>query len=130
MKLFVTIGICKVMSCRIMILYTQYCLMNVFICVSSVLVPFRTRWFHLQTSEIVFFVTITTANVRFYWTMVLHARFLPMDFLFLCQFVAESISLQTVSPCSRWFQVVQLVPGGSCSFLILVCTKRKTCSVA
>ena len=69
------------------------------------------RWFHLQASEMVLFVTITIANVVFYWEMVLHVKFLPMDFSFLlCQFAAESISLH-------------VVPGGSSSFLLLVCTE-------
>ena len=69
------------------------------------------RWFHLQASEMVLFVTITIANVVFYWEMVLHVKFLSMDFSFLlCQFAAESISLR-------------VVPGSSSSFLLLVCTE-------
>ena len=39
-ELFLTICICKVISGRLMILYTQYCPMTFFICVSSLLFPF------------------------------------------------------------------------------------------
>ena len=42
-ELFVTIGICKVIPCRLMILCTQYCPMSIFICVSPLLVPFCSR---------------------------------------------------------------------------------------
>ena len=38
MELFMKISICKVVFYRLMILYTQYCPMSVFICVSSLLV--------------------------------------------------------------------------------------------
>ena len=106
-----------------MILYTQYCPMSVFIYVSSLLVPFRSRWFHLQTSEMVLFVAIAIANVVFYWVMVLHAQFLPMKFLFfvpvrcwvhlatggstLFELAPGSSSLfQMVPACSIWFQLV------------------------
>ena len=105
-----------------MILYTQYCPMSAFIYVSSLLVLYRSRWFHLQTSEMVVFVTIAIANVVFYWVMVLHAQFIPMNFLFfvsvrcwvhlvtggstLFEFAAGSFSLfQMVPACSRWFQL-------------------------
>ena len=100
-----------------MIFYTQYCLISVFICVNSLLAPFRSRWFHLQTSEMELFVTITIANVRFYWTMMLHVQFLPMNFLSLCQFIDASISLQAVPACSRWFQ---LFVGGFSSFQVVL----------
>ena len=66
MELFVIIGIYKVIFCRLMILYTQYCPMSVFICVSSLPAPFCSKWFKLQASEMVSFVTITIANVVFY----------------------------------------------------------------
>ena len=42
------------------------------------------RWFHLQASEMVLFVTITIPNIVFYWAMVLHVQFLPMNFFFFC----------------------------------------------
>ena len=54
------------------------------------------------------FVTITIADVVLYWAMILYVQFLPMNFLFFCLFVAECILLQ-------------MVPGSSSSFLVLVC---------
>ena len=47
MHLFVIKRICKVISCRVMILYTQYCPMSFFICL-SLEVSFCSRWFHLK----------------------------------------------------------------------------------
>ena len=47
MNLFVIKRICKVISCRVMILYTQYCPMSFFICL-SLEVSFCSRWFHLK----------------------------------------------------------------------------------
>ena len=129
MELFVIKRICKVISCRLVILYTQYCLMNFFICV-SLQVSFGSRWFHLQKSKILLFVAITIANVVFYWTIVFHAQFLPMNFSFLVSFVAESI-FQVVPACSRCFQLVlgssstfQVVPSRSSLFLVLVCMQN------
>ena len=46
MELFVTIGIYKVILCRLM---TQYSPMSAFVCVSSLPAPFCSRWFHLQS---------------------------------------------------------------------------------
>ena len=117
MELFVTMGIYKVIFCRLIILYTQYSSMSVFICVSSLPAPFCSRCFHLQ---MVFFDTITIANVEFYWGMVLHTQFLPINFFFVCvssllspyrsrQFqlvLGGSSSFQVVPPCSRWLQLV------------------------
>ena len=40
MELFVTIGICEVIFCRLMIFYTQYCSMSVFVSVSPSPFPF------------------------------------------------------------------------------------------
>ena len=124
MELFVTIGIYKVIFCRLMILYTQYSSMSVFICVSSLSAPFCSRWFHLQ---MVFVVAKTIANLVFYWGMVLHVQFLPMNFFFVC------VSSLLSPYCYRWFQVVparsrqfHLVPGGSSLFLLLVRTKMAT----
>ena len=97
----------KVTFCRIMILCTQYYPVNVFICVSSLLVSSRFRWFYLQTSEMVLFVTITIANFAFYWVMVLHAQFLPMNFFFCVSF---SCWIHLVTGGSTLFQ---LVPGSS-----------------
>ena len=52
MELFVTIGICKVIFSRLVILRTQHCpQQNIFICVSLLMVPFPSKWFQLQTSE-------------------------------------------------------------------------------
>ena len=122
MELFVTLVICKVIFCRLMILYMQYCPMSVFICVSLLLVPYCSRWFHLQTSELV--LLITMATVVFYWAMTLHVQFLPINFLvFLCQFI-------TNPSCYRWFQIVpthsrwlhssfQVVPACSRCFQII-----------
>ena len=125
MKLFVTLGVYEVVFWRLMILYTQYCSMSVFIYVSSLPASFCSRWFHLQASEMVFFVTLTIANVLFYWALVLHVHFFPMNFFFsVCQFFPESISLQ----------VFQVVPARSVtvfqvilrSFLLLIRTKILT----
>ena len=65
-ELFVTIAIYKVIFRRLMILYTLYSSMSVFICISSLPAPFCSRWFHLQASEMVLFVTITIPNIAFY----------------------------------------------------------------
>ena len=95
MELFVTIGICKVIFCRLMMLCIQYCPVKV----SSLLAPFCCRWFHLQTSEMVLFVTIAIPNIVFCWVMVSYAQFSSYELLaFLCQFVAESISFQVILP--------------------------------
>ena len=80
MELFVTKVIYKVIFCMLMISYTQCSSMIIFICVSSTSAPFYSMWFQLQASEMVLFVTIAIANVVFYWTMVLHVQFLPMNF--------------------------------------------------
>ena len=120
MALFMTIVICKVIFLRLMILYTQYCPMSAFIYVSSLLVPFRSMWFHLQTSERVLLMTITISNFVFYWAMVLHVQFLPMNFLF---FKSVLCWVQLLTGSSRW---LQLVPGGSSSFLVLVYTREIT----
>ena len=126
MELFVTIGICKVIFCRL-VLHTQYCPMIVFISVSSLLVPFCSRWFHRQTPEMVLFVTITNANVLFYLTMVWHIQLLPVNFLF---FVSVCYRVHFIPGGPRQFQVVparfrwfRLVLGGSSSFLVLACTQ-------
>ena len=119
-------GICKIIFCRLMMLYTQYCPMDVFIYVSSLLFPYCCRCFHLQTPEKVLLVTTTIATVVFYWTTVLQAQFLPTNLLFLVsvccwvhlvkggsamfQVVSDSSnSLQVVAVCFMWFQ---LGPGG------------------
>ena len=107
MELFVTISIYKVIFCRLILLYTQYSSMSVFTCASSLLAPFCSRWFHFQ---MVFFVTITIANITFYWDMVLHVQFLPMNFFFVS--VSSLLSpyryrwFQVVPARSRWFQLV------------------------
>ena len=126
MELFVTICLLKVTFCRLMISYIQYCPMSIFSCVSLLLVPFRCRWFHLKTSEMVLFVTIAIPNAVFYWAMVLHAVSYYEFLVFLCQFVVESISLKAAPSCFRWFQVVpahsrwfQLVAGGSSSLQVV-----------
>ena len=120
-------GICKIIFCRLMMLYTQYCPMDVFIYVSSLLFPYCCRCFHLQTPEKVLLVTTTIATVVFYWTTVLQVQFLPTNLLFLVsvccwvhlvkggsamfQVVSDSSnSLQVVAVCFMWFQ---LGPGGS-----------------
>ena len=120
MELFVTIGICKVILCRLITLYIQYYLMSVFICVSLLPVLFCSRWFHQQLSEVVLFVAIFIANVIFYWEMVLHTLFLPVNFLFFC------VSSLLSSSCYRWFQVViacsrqfQLIPGSYSLFQVV-----------
>ena len=54
-----------------MILYLKYCPMSVFFRDSQLLVIFRSRWYHLQKSEMVHFVTIAIDNILFYWAMFL-----------------------------------------------------------
>ena len=133
MELFVTIGICKVISCRLMIMYIQYCPMSVFICVCPLLVPFCSSWFHLQISEMVLFVTITIAYVysigQWCWT---HNFFLLISFFFVISLLSSSryrwgdsslFQLVHVVPVRfRWFQLVlgvQLVAGSSSSFQVV-----------
>ena len=113
MELLVAIGICKVICSRLMILYTQCCLMGFFVCVSWLLVPFRRGWFHLQTSEMVLFVKITIAKVVFYWTMVLIAQFLPVNLLF---FVSVRCWVHLVTSISSLLQVDPV----HCSSVLLV----------
>ena len=117
MGLFPTIGICKVIICRLMILYTKsacYWFHSILTC------------FHLKTSEKVLFVTIAIAYAVFYWIMASHTEFFSMNFLLLCQFVSEHILLQVAPPCSSWFQIIVvrlrwflLVPDGSSLFLVV-----------
>ena len=116
MGVFATIGFCKVIFCRF-ILYTQ-CLF----CVSLLLVLFRSRWFHLQASEMILFGTIATANVAFYWAMLLQAQLLPTSFLF---FVSLSCWVYLVSGDFTFFQ---MVPTHFSLFLVLSCTLQDTCT--
>ena len=111
MELFVTIGICKVLSCRLIIFYTQCCPMSVFICVSSLLVPFRFWWFHLEQNQ-------NFTKIVFYWTMVLIAQFLSMNFLF---FVSVRCWVHLVPGGSSLFKVV---PAGSSSFQVVLAHSR------
>ena len=113
MELLVAIGICKVICSRLMILYTQCCLMGFFICVSWLLIPLRRGWFHLQTSEMVLFVKITIAKFVFYWTMVSIAQFLPINLLF---FVSVRCWVHLVTSVSSLLQVVPV----RCSSFLLV----------
>ena len=113
MELLVAIGICKGICSRLMILYTQCCLMGFFVCVSWLLVPFRRGWFHLQTSEMVLFVKITIAKFVFYWTMVSIAQFLPINLLF---FVSVRCWVHLVTSVSSLLQVVPV----RCSSFLLV----------
>ena len=90
---------------------------HVFICVSSLPVPFCSRWFHLQTSKMVLFVTVTIANVVFCCAIMLHLQFRPIN-LFFCVSLVLTPSryrwFQVISACSRWFQLhsnlFQLIP--------------------
>lgn len=111
-----------------------------FFCVSLLLVPFHSRWFHLETSEMVFFATIAILNIDFYWAMALYAQSCPINFMFfisVCCWVhlvsGGSTLFQVVPLCFRWFQLIQ----GSCSsfqvvqtcsilFLVLVCMQILT----
>ena len=122
MELVVIKRICKVISCRLMILYTER---SIALWVSLFVSHY---WFHsvvgrLQTSKMVLFVTITIVNFSFYQAIVLNAQFLPMNILFfvsvrcwvhlvtggytLFQVVPDrSSSFQVVPPSSRWFRLV------------------------
>ena len=111
MEHFVAIDVCKVIFFRLMIRYTQYCRTSVFICVSSLLVPFCSRRFHQQASKMVLCVTRTIANAVFYWVMVLHIQFLSMNFLFF-------VSVRCWVHLASVFRYSQLVPGVSSSFQV------------
>ena len=89
-------------------------------------VPFCSRRFHLRTSEVVLFLTIAIAIFVFCREIVLRAQFSANVFLvfFLSQFVATSIPIQLVPPCSR---EVQLAPRGSSLFIVLECVGCTTC---
>ena len=113
-----TIGICKAIPFTLMIFYTQYCPMTVFICDRSLLVLFRPRRFHLQASKMMLFVIITVARVVFCWTMVLLAQFLLMKFLF---FVSIRCRVHLVTGGSNLFQVVV---GSSCLFQVVLACLR------
>ena len=122
MELIVAIGICKVD------------------CATSVFFVSAHYWFHSAPDG------STYQHLRWYslWQMLLlmlysiwkwyctGSFFLWISY-FLCQFVAESISVQVIPARSRWFQLVsgdsssfQLVPARSCSF-VLVCTFKILC---
>ena len=111
MELFLIKHIFKVISCRLMILYTHYCPMSFFICL-SLQVSFCSRWFHLQTSKMVLFGTITIANVVFYQVIELHAissyEFIIFSVIpFWVHLVTGgSTLLQVVRGSSSLFQVV------------------------
>ena len=74
MEVFVTTGICKVILCRLIILYTQYSPVSVFFVCYLVTgsIPLRlvTR---LKISEMVLFVIKAVANVEFFGAVVLQA---------------------------------------------------------
>ena len=94
--------------------YTQYCPMSVFIYSSSLLAPFRFRWFHLQTSEMVLLMTITIADVVFYWVIVLQT-------VSSYEFVVFCVSLLLTPSHYRWFH---LVPGSYSSFQVVPARSR------
>ena len=130
MELLVAIGICKVISCRLIILYTQYCLMSVFIC------------FQLITGSIPF-LAIPPGNI---WDAALCENNYCQSCILLDNGVGSAVSSyeflvfcvsSLLSPSHyRMFQLVpgssrpfQLVPDDSAccsSFLVLVCTVKKT----
>ena len=121
-------GICKIIFCRLMMLYTQYCPMGVFICVSSLLFPYCCRCFHLQTPEKVLFVTITVATIVFCWTTVLQAQFLPINSGFRwLQLVSCGSSLVQVVFVFCSFSSFCVVPSRFSLFLALVCTIWYSC---
>ena len=108
-----------VLFCKLMILYTQYYPMSAF-CVSLLLVSFHSRWFYLQTAELMFFLTIAIANAVFCWAMVLHAQFPPMNFLLFCVSTLQSTSRYrqfylVTTGCSLF----ELVPGSCSSFQLV-----------
>ena len=129
MELLVAIGICKVISCRLIILYTQYCLMSVFIC------------FQLITGSIPF-LAIPPGNI---WDAALCENNYCQSCILLDNGVGSAVSSyeflvfcvsSLLSPSHyRMFQLVpgssrpfQLVPDDSAccsSFLVLVCTVKK-----
>ena len=104
MELFMTTSICKVVFYRLMILCTQYWPMSVFICVNSLLVP----------SVPCDFTSKHLCDNNYCWCCIILGNDIvctvsSYEFLvFLCLFVAECILLQ-------------VVPGSSSSFLVLVC---------
>ena len=97
MELFLIKHIFKVISCRLMILYAQYCPMSFFICL-SLQVSFCSRWFHLQTSKMVLFGAITIANVVFYRVIDINLYKLFSCLLWQRYFLFHSIALASF-PC-------------------------------
>ena len=116
MELFLIKRIFKVISCRLMILYAQYCPMSFFICL-SLQVSFCSRWFHLQTSKMVLFGMITIANVVFYWVIELDA---VSSYEFLI-FSVIPFWVHLVTGGSTLFQVV---PGSSSLFQVVPARSR------
>ena len=116
MELSLIKHIFKVISCRLMILYTQYCPMSFFICL-SLQVSFCSRWFHLQTSKMVLFGTITIANVVFYLVIELH---MVPSYEFLI-FSVIPFWVHLVTGGSTLFQVV---PGSSSLFQVIPARSR------
>ena len=102
MEFFVTIVICKIVSCRLMILYTQYSPKSVF---------------HLQTSEMVLFVTITITNNCWLFLLDNDVVRTICSYEFLDFYVSSLLNPSR----SRWFQVV---PGGSSSFMVFPACSR------
>ena len=122
-KLFVIIGFCKVIFCRLMVLYTHYCPMSVFFISQLVtgsipfqVVPHANIWDAALCDNGLYYCILLA--------MILHAQFLPMNFLVivsvLCRvhFVPDYSNLFRVVPAhSRSFQ---LVSGGSMRFRLWV----------
>ena len=122
-ELFVIIGFCKVIFCRLMVLYTHYCPMSVFfvsqLVTSSIpfqVVPHANIWDAALCDNGLYYCILLA--------MILHAQFLPMNFLVivsvLCRvhFVPDYSNLFRVVPAhSRSFQ---LVSGGSMRFRLWV----------
>ena len=112
MGLYATIGLCKVIFCRFITLYTQYCHMSV-VFVSAL------YWFHFVPGSSTC-KHLAIANVVFYCLMLLHAQFLPTSFLFFASIrcsvylVSSSLTLFRVVPFR--FRQFQLVLAGSSQF--------------
>ena len=95
--------ICQVISRRLTVLYTWYCPMSVFICV-SLLVSFCSRLFHPQISKMVLFVTMLLPALYYvYRAMVSHA-------VSLYKLLAYCVGLMLSPFCYRQFH---FGPGGS-----------------
>ena len=95
MELFVTIGVCKVIFCKLMILYKQYCSMSVFILCQLLTCPILHRvvpriWDDAFCDNNYCQCCVLLGNG------IARAVSFNAFLVFLCHFLAKSISFQVV----------------------------------